>query len=237
MAVSKQIQAEVVCPHCGHKQMEARTAFSSNCRKCGQYFRVQDVLNPVQKSAAWTPESKRVCCPDCRTELEVPVKAQSTMCKRCSGYIDLQDYEITSTVSKNFKTLGLFVVQPKGLVFNTETTVGDAVIKGRFHGKLVAYRSLTIYSTAAIEGAFTAARLVIPKDNSFRWQGQIRVGSAEIQGELTANLRAEETILLKSTGILFGDLEARNLVVEAGAVVVGNNRIGIPSISESEQNI
>lgn len=206
--------------------MEARAAFSTNCRKCGQYFRVQDVLSPVQKAAVWTPESKRISCPDCRTELEVPVKAKSTMCKRCSSYIDLQDYDIANTVSKNFKTLGQFVVQPKGLVFNTETAAGDAIIKGRFHGKLLAYRTLTIYSTASIEGTFTAARLIIPKDNHFYWKNQIRVGSAEIEGELNASLRADETILLKSTGIFFGGLEARNLVVEAGAVVVGTIRIG-----------
>jgi hypothetical protein len=34
-------------------------------------------------------------------------------------------------------------------------------------------------------------------------------------------------MVLKSTACLFGDLEAANLVVEEGAVVVGHLRIGL----------
>ena len=103
----------------------------------------------------------------------------------------------------------------------------DVVIKGRFLGKLVAERSLTIYSTAEIKGSFTAARLLIPVANHFRWLAAIRAGSAEIAGELVANLRADGAIILKSTARMFGDLEAGHPVVEAGAVVVGHARIGM----------
>jgi cytoskeletal protein CcmA (bactofilin family)/transcription elongation factor Elf1 len=213
------------CPHCGRQQSESRAAFSAVCKSCGQYFRVQDVLKPAPKSPAQNPERKRIACPDCNIELDVAVNAQSTMCKRCSAYIDLLDYDISNAVSKNFRTDGAFVVQPKGYVFNTEAFVGDAVIRGRFLGKLVAKRSLTIYSTAEIKGTFTAGKFIIPEANHFQWQETIRVGSAEIAGELTGSLRAEETILLKSTARMFGDIEAGNLVVEEGAVVVGNARI------------
>ena len=114
------------------------------------------------------------------------------MCKRCSQYVDLHDYRITSALAKNFKTKGAFTVEPKGYVFNTETIVGDAVIKGKFHGKLTAERSLTIYSTADIKGSLTAAHLIIPAENHFRWADPIKVGSAEIAGELAANLHAQK---------------------------------------------
>lgn len=156
------------------------------------------------------------------------VSAESTMCRRCSRYVDLKDYHIANAVSKNFRTKGAFVVEPRGYVFNTEAVVGEAIIKGRFLGKLVAERSLTIYSTAGFIGSFKAGRLLIPAENHFRWKELIRVGSAEIAGELVANLDAEGTIVLKSTARMFGDLQARNLVIEAGAIVVGNMRIGLP---------
>ena len=148
------------------------------------------------------------------------------MCKRCSCYIDLHDYHIANAVSKNFKTKGAFVIEPKGYVFNTEAIVKEAVIKGRFLGKLFAEQSLTIFSTAEIKGSFTAARLVIPAANHFRWAEQIKISSAEIGGELAANVLATETVLLKSTARLFGDVEAANLVVEEGAVIVGRVRVG-----------
>ena len=147
------------------------------------------------------------------------------MCKKCSRYVDMKNYSINSAVSKNFKTKGSFVIEPKGYVFNTEAVVADAVIKGRFLGKLFA-DSLTIYSTAEIKGTFKTARLIVPAANYFRWPEALKIGSAEIAGELAANLHVDETVVLKSTARLFGDVDAANLVVEEGAVVVGRVRIG-----------
>jgi cytoskeletal protein CcmA (bactofilin family) len=168
-----------------------------------------------------------VTCFECGAELEVPTTAESTMCKRCSRYVDLKDYHIISAISKNFKTRGAFVIEPKGYVFNSETFAGDAVVKGRFLGKLYAERSLTIHSGADIKGTITAGRLVIPPENHFRWKDLLKVGSADIAGELVANLNAKGTILLKATARLFGNLEAGGLLVEEGAVVVGDLRIGV----------
>jgi cytoskeletal protein CcmA (bactofilin family) len=225
MPASQQDKVSLTCPQCGHQQLEPRTAYSTVCKKCGQHLRVQEVLNPSRKAAETAPERKRIRCFDCGAELEVPVSAESTMCKKCSRYVDLKDYQITSAVSKNFKTKGAFVVEPKGYVFNTEATVGDATIKGRFLGKLSA-DSLTLYSTAEIKGTFATARLVIPAANHFRWKDPIKITTGEIAGELVADLRAEGTLVLKSTARLFGNITAAGLVIEEGAVIVGNMRIG-----------
>jgi cytoskeletal protein CcmA (bactofilin family) len=196
------------------------------------------VPRPSRKTAAAKKASqaadkvehgRRITCFDCGTDLEVAVSAESTMCKRCGRYVDLKDYRITNAVSKNFKTKGTFVLEAKGYVFNTEATVGEAVIKGRFLGKLLAERSLTIYSTAEFKGTFKAGRLIIPAQNHFRWPEPIKLGSAEIVGELAADVCAEDTVFLKSTARLFGDVVAKHLVVEAGAVLVGKVRVGRPA--------
>ena len=125
------------------------------------------------------------------------------------------------------RTRGRFIVEPKGYAFNTETIAGEVVIRGKFHGKLAAGKSLTIYSTAEIKGSFTAAHLIIPAGNVFRWREILNVGSAEIAGELAANLRATGTVALKSTARFFGDAAAGGLMVEPGAVVIGQMRVGL----------
>jgi cytoskeletal protein CcmA (bactofilin family)/DNA-directed RNA polymerase subunit RPC12/RpoP len=226
MPSKKQDTVLLVCPHCGHQQPEPRGAFSTICKNCGRHLRVEEVLNPAPKTAETGPKKKLITCFECGTELDVSATAESTICKRCSAYVDLHDYNITSALAKNFKTKGAFVVELKGCVFNTESIVGDAIIRGKFHGKLAVERSLTIYSTAEIKGSITTGRLVIPAKNHFRWDAQIRVGSAEISGELAANLRAEESVTVKTAGRLFGNVDARGLVVEEGAVVVGHMQIG-----------
>lgn len=221
MPAKKQDTVLLICPHCGHQQPEPRGAFSTICKNCGQHLRVQDVLNPAVKTAGSGPKKQLITCFECRTELEVSATAESTICKRCSAYVDLHNYTIASALAKNFKTKGEFVIEPKGYVFNTESMVGAAVIRGKFHGKLVVERSFTIYSTAEIKGHFTAGHLIIPSKNHFRWETQIQVGSAEISGELAGDLRAEESVVVKATGRLFGNVDARGLVVEEGAVIVG----------------
>ena len=125
----------MTCPKCGHAQPVPRTAYSGMCKKCGAHFRVAETLHPASKPAAPMFEQKRVTCFQCGTELDVPVTAASTLCKRCSSHVDLTDYQITQTVSKNFRTHGKLVVEEKGYVLNTEAVVGDGVIKGRLIGK------------------------------------------------------------------------------------------------------
>lgn len=226
MPASKQEKVPVPCPHCGHSQVVPRTAVSTVCKECGGHFHVQEALKPTPRKVAKAPEQRTIHCFDCGTELKIPVAAESTMCKRCSSHIDLRDYSFANAVSKNFRTKGSFVVEQKGYVFNTEALVGDAVIKGRFLGKLKAERTLTIHTGAEIKGTFTAGLLIIPAKNRFFWGERINVGSIEISGELTADITATEAVIVKSTGVFFGNAQAQNLIVEPGAVVVGEMRIG-----------
>ncbi len=236
MAVIVQDKILVVCPRCGHSQPEPRTGFSTLCRKCGGHFHIQEAASkPVKKTAErkpeGKPEGKRITCFDCGTELQVAPSAQSTMCKRCSSYIDLKDYHIANAVSKNFKTKGTFTLEATGYVFNTEALVGEAVLKGRFLGKLMTERSLTIYTSAEIKGTFSAGCLVIPAANRFTWKDVLKIRGAEIAGELVATLHAEGTVVVKSTARLFGDITANGLVVEEGAVVVGRMKVGKVTLS------
>ena len=207
---------------------ESGGRFSTICRHCGRHFHVQEALNPAPKAPARALRQRRVTCFECGTELEVPASAESTMCKWCSRYLDLHDYRITTALAKNFRTKGRFLLEPKGYVFNTETIAGEIILRGKFHGRLVAEQSLTIYSSAEIKGSLTAAHLIIPAENRFHWADRLEVGSAEIAGELAASLHATGTVTLKAAARWFGDMVAANLVVEAGAVVVGKLRIGRP---------
>ncbi len=215
----------VTCPRCGYTQPEPRQAYSTICKNCHQHFRLEESLKPAAKPAKILVEQRHVRCFQCGTELEAPKAAASTMCKRCSSYVDLSDYRITATVAKNFRTHGWLVVEEKGYLLNTDSLAAEAVVKGRVIGKIAARGSLELHSSANIKGSFTAGRLVIPASQHFRWPEIIRVGGAEISGELVANVNATGTVVLKGTARMFGDVTAPNLVVESGAVFMGNARI------------
>ena len=207
-------QKIVTCPKCGHTQLEPPTAYSSVCKKCREHFRLKELrASKTTDTAQLRKDLRRVRCFTCGTDLDVPATAQSTMCKRCSSHVDLRDYHITSTVSKNFKTKGRFLIDETGYLLNTDSMAGEVILKGKLVGKL-AGDVFHIYPTARIKGSFRAGRLIIPPVTNFRWPEVIRVESAEIAGELVANLHATGTVMLKVGSRFFG-----NIVAGAGVVV------------------
>jgi cytoskeletal protein CcmA (bactofilin family)/DNA-directed RNA polymerase subunit RPC12/RpoP len=223
----KQDKVLVACPKCGHSQPEPRAVYSTLCKRCGQHFRLQEVLRPVPKAPELRPHLRHITCFKCGTVLEVAPAAQSTMCKRCSSHVDLRDYTIANSISKNFKTKGRLVIQEGGFLFNTETTAGDVILRGRFLGKLIAEGSFEIHPGAEFKGGFTAGRLVIPLETRFRWTETIPLHGADISGELVANLVADGAVVLRATARLFGNVQAKDLVVEGGAVWVGQACVGL----------
>ena len=216
----------LTCPKCGHRQPEPPAAYSTVCKKCSQYFRVQDALHPAAKVEEIRKDQRQIACFKCGEELSVAPAAQTTMCKRCSSHVDLRDYQVANAASKNFKTKGRFIIEESGFLFNTESIVGEAILKGRLLGKLTAERSLAIHTSAEIKGSFKTAQLIIPAGNRFRWPETIQLVGADIAGELVANLQAQGTIVLKTSARFFGNMQAGALVMEEGAIFVGAARIG-----------
>jgi cytoskeletal protein CcmA (bactofilin family) len=216
----------VTCPRCGHCQLEPRTAYSSICKQCHQHFRLEQVQRLPAPLAKLQFEPKQVRCFHCGAELTVPVAATSTICKRCRSHVDLADYRVTQTVSKKYRTHGRLVIEERGFLFDSEALVGEALVKGRFTGRLVTEGTLEINSSANIKGSITAGRLVIPAGHNFHWPDPLPVEAADIRGELVTTLQASGTVWLRATARFFGTVNARNLVVEPGAVFVGTARIG-----------
>jgi cytoskeletal protein CcmA (bactofilin family) len=227
MPPPKKDTVSVECPRCGYTQSEPRGAYSTVCKNCQQHFRLQEANRPAGKAPPKAViEQRHIRCFQCGTELEAPKAAASTMCKRCSAYIDLSDYRITQTLSKNFCTHGWVVVEEKGYLLNTDTVAADAVIKGRVIGKLEAKQTLEIHSSANIKGSISAGCLAIPQGNHFRWPEPLHLGGADIAGELAADVISTGTVTLRANSRFFGNIETLNLVVEPGAVFVGNAKIG-----------
>jgi cytoskeletal protein CcmA (bactofilin family) len=181
-------------------------------------------------------EQRQVRCFKCGTERAVSGSASTTLCKRCGSHVDLADYRITRSVSKNFRTHGRLVIEEQGHLLNSEALVGEAIVKGRFTGTLVAEGTLEINSSANLEGSFTAGRLVIPVGHHFRWPEPLHFETADIGGELVGSLQAAGTVWLRATARLFGAVQARNFVVESGAIFVGTAQIGDRLLQETSGN-
>ena len=214
-----------ICPHCGHEQQEPPAAYSTLCRGCGQHFRLQETT-PLVGPVTPPQDLRSVHCFQCGTELDVPISAQSTMCKRCSSHVDLMDYTVSGTVSKNFKTKGRFVVEPSGYLLNSETTAWDVILKGRVIGTLRAENVLELHASANIKGQFSAGHLIILPRSRFNFPELTTATVTEVLGELVVERCVADRVILRAGARFFGKIEANEVLVESGAVVVGHLRVG-----------
>lgn len=224
MAALPKQQVLVACPRCGHEQPEHRTAYSTVCKKCRQYYRVQEVLHPAVVEPRVLPthtpdpvqELRQIACFQCNTVLDVPAHAQSTMCKRCSTHIDLQDHVINHSVSRNLRTKGRIVVEEKGFLFNTDSLAREVVLRGKFLGKIASEDALVIYTSAQIKGTVTGGMLHIPEGQVFRPAQPVEFRSALVEGEFAGHLITDKTIELGRSGLLTGVVQCGGLQIPEG---------------------
>jgi cytoskeletal protein CcmA (bactofilin family) len=205
----------VFCPTCGGNHEAVSDCLFALDDRFGDRLR-------LGLTSAWQPLQQTVICFDCGTVLAVAVGAQSTMCKKCSAHLDLCDYDIHTTVYRRFRTKGRLSITEKGCLHGTDVVVGNAILKGKFVGKLQVEGALSLYSSAEVKGEFSADKLVIPAGEHVRWPFPLEVRAAEILGELTADIRAATSVVLRQSARLFGNIHALHLVVEKGAVFVGS---------------
>ena len=208
------------CPHCGSPQKAPPTAFSTVCKDCGAHIKVQDILKPKASRAVAVVERRGITCPDCSRT-------------RGAGECGIDDVQ---AVQQSHRSAGLSNLErcveklpdERQIRHRTEricvqhgSECGRRGDQRPLFGQADRGANLDDLSSAEIKGTFTAGLLIIPAQNQFRWPQTLTVGSAEIAGELVADLIATNTVTLKSTGHMFGNAQARNLVVEPGAVLVG----------------
>jgi len=99
-------------------------------------------------------------------------------------------------------------VEIKGTVRFTN----DLLVDGRIDGEIHSDGSLTVGENA-------------------RLRAEIHTGSIFIHGKVHGNVTASERVELRAGSEVVGDIKAKTLFVEAGAVFVGKSDVGTPSIA------
>ena len=94
------------------------------------------------------------------------------------------------------------VVGPSVNVEGDFSSEGNIIVKGAVAGSVHTSRNLSVEPGAKI-------------------LANVRAGSARISGEVKGNIKVKETLELSGTAKVLGDVEAKVLVIEAGALICG----------------
>jgi len=105
------------------------------------------------------------------------------------------------------------VVGPSVNVEGDFASEGNIIVKGSVAGSVHTSRFLSVE---------TGARIL----------ANVRAGSARIAGEVKGNLKIGESLELTSTAKVLGDIEARVLSIEPGALLLG--RVVMPGLDSGE---
>lgn len=97
-------------------------------------------------------------------------------------------------------------VEIKGTVKFTN----DLVVDGRIEGEITSDGSLTVGENA-------------------RLRAEIKTGTVIVYGKVHGNITATERVELKASAEVVGDVKAKTLSIEAGAIFVGRSTVGTPS--------
>lgn len=123
-----------------------------------------------------------------------------------SGYSEMSE---TDSHDDNIDT----VVGPSMIVEGDFASEGNIVVKGTVTGSVCTSKNLTVE-----EGAKILAN--------------VKAGSANISGEVRGNIKIKDYLELNATAKVIGDVEAKTLAVEAGALMYG--KIAMPGVDRSD---
>lgn len=173
---------EVKCPSCKVQQGVTKGAVSAFCKSCKKIFEIQKALQIIEtesKNAVaaspednYTQDSKRIRCTGCATWQDVPVIAISAFCKKCGQRINLQDYKKTNFFRGDLDTKGTLFITATGEVEGT-VNVGEAIIEGKFRGKLFAERLVKLEPGALFFGELHSPAVAMSDGATFVGRSQI----------------------------------------------------------------
>ena len=92
----------------------------------------------------------------------------------------------------------------------------DLIVDGKIEGDIQSTGNLTVGENA-------------------RLKAEIKTGTVVVYGKVHGNMTATDRVELKSSAEVIGDIKAKILTIEAGAIFVGKSTVGAPSQAASGQ--
>lgn len=226
----------LICPSCQHEEQVRPDGISVFCKKCHNAIDIQQTLHPTKQTEQKTTEVKAVLCFRCKAELTPSINAQAVLCKKCGYRNDLQDYHVKGVLSHDIETYGILDVPSNATVLNATARVRDAMIHGKYIGKLTAENEIVLKSGALFEGGLKAYSLVLESNAQCNIKKEFSVKRIVIAGHYYGNIIAGQFVELKKTANFVGSIVTQNLIVEAGASLMGEVKVG-PHLRENAEQV
>jgi len=208
----------VACPHCHATQQESEHARSTFCRKCGKHIELDkraETPAPAQPEGPGLMDRlsrffqrekvRQVNCLHCNAPQTVSSLAKSGSCVQCGHYLDFRDIKVDGNFSK--------------------VACAAALVIGKVNGNLVCSTTAHVRTKGRVLGSITARQLIIEKQADVDFVRPLHVGTAEINGKISARIFAD-SVTINKNGALEGAVTAKSIKIERGGIFHGDLVIG-----------
>lgn len=151
--------------------------------------------------------------------------AESTQCGRCNTYIRLDDYNIRQPTDRIIRTRGNIVVQRKGSLIGSDISCRNLLAMGTISTRLDCSGEARFRCSATIEGHLYCETLIVEKGTIVEFSDGLVTESAEIAGTLRGNVTCAGPVEIHRSGILDGDVNAREVRISEGGTITGEMSI------------
>ena len=238
----------VACPYCGATQQESEHARSTFCRKCGKHIELGRRVEPgrrveMQAPAAPAAEAeepglmdrlsrmfqrekvRHVNCLHCNAGQTVSSLAKSGSCVQCGHYLDFRDFKVDGNFSKSIETHGTITITKSGELTSPKVSCAAAVVMGKVNGNHVCSTTAHVRTKGRVLGSIQARELIIDKQADVEFIRPLIVGTAEINGKISARIIAD-SVTINKHGALDGAVTAKSIKIERGGIFHGDLVIG-----------
>ena len=225
---------EVVCPHCGAKQLEPRGVISTYCRTCSGHFSpgtqaTAIVVSPAQivsASVSRKTRDRRVACHACRHIQRAHHGVLEAPCRRCGSIMSYREVEISAHSTREVSTHGRLWVTRKGFLNSTRVQCASAQIDGRISGRVQCSGLLRLGGADQCKAQIHTDSLLVDRGANIQLAYTAMIGDGVIRGRVVGDIVCTGSLRIAKHGILLGEVETRGLTVDRGGIYSGDVRVG-----------
>jgi DNA-directed RNA polymerase subunit RPC12/RpoP len=219
----------VECPSCGQPQELDKGVLSAFCKRCHRRLSVEELTGSGPSKAVPAFELTdapmiSVTCTHCGRETPVPKAAINAKCRHCHELIALRKGRPEARAKRGGRVEG-----PRAQVFRcytcgAEVTAAEEALSTMCPkcGRRVELRDLEVTAHRQ-QDMFTCGRVHVAAGGVL--EGRINASVVVIEGEVRGPVTSGSTLVVGATGRCYGEVVARALRVEQGAVLVGAVRL------------
>lgn len=230
------LKRAIICPSCGHEQMEYVEALATSCRSCGKYIPISSSKKGKKKTRTRHFHTKHLeaHCFQCNQAVTIPSDVPSWQCPACGAQIDLTTHTIEATHSSNIFTYGGIVIGPNGRFSGARAEATWIRMSGTSDGVLVGRQTLSIQGKLQLKANASGGLLEVKAGSELDARQPLEFRTVLIQGKVKARrMKVTDELRISATGSLeVNALEFASLCVEPGGVLRGE---GVSMESEKKK--